>query len=396
MAGIAAAECDNGAGIAGVACNASLVSLKVCYRYQNPIDPNDPLNGAGVCPASAIAGALIHAADPNGDSNTADRFDVVNMSFGTDIIQDGVWNGLLGKSATEEEAINKAFAAGVILVAAAGNDGSTNTFYPAGYDNVIAVGATDEDDFKASFSNYGANWVSVGAPGNYIWSTMPNAQCGLTSPPYTEACLWPLSGTSMASPHVAGAAAVVLGYLHDEYAAGHLNQPPTNAQVRCHIERGADKFGVQGLDYSQLYFQYGRLNLAGAMQHIPACDGSQNSTPAAPSGLTTANSYIGSGRKKTFNGVYLNWTNNANNAKTYLLQRCDNVSVSGPKRQRVYACMNDVWHKLADILDTSQSTYFDGIGSTTTNATYLYRLRANNDAGPSPWSNEAGITTPSN
>jgi subtilisin family serine protease len=203
------------------------VSLKVCFSYQNPNDPFDPLNGAGVCPASAVAEAIIHAADPNGDDDTTDHFDVVNMSFGTDIVDSGVWQGLLGQSNTEENAINFAFDAGVVLVAAAGNEGITEQRYPAAYDNVIAVGATDEDDFRASFSNYGPNWVSVGAPGNFIWSTMPNALCGLNSSNPGSVCLSPNSGTSMASPHVAGAAAVVLGYLRDEYNAGRLDQPPT-------------------------------------------------------------------------------------------------------------------------------------------------------------------------
>jgi len=397
VAGTAAAECDNNEGIAGVACSASLVSLKVCFSYQNPDDPFDPLNGAGVCPASAVSEAIIHATDPNEDGDTTDHFDVVNMSFGTDIVVNGVWNGLQGPSATEEDAINMAFDAGVVLVAAAGNEGTTEQHYPAAYDNVIAVGATDEDDFKASFSNYGSNWVSVGAPGNYIWSSLPNALCGLNSSNPGSVCLWPYSGTSMASPHVAGAAAVVLGYLRDEYAAGRLPQPPTNAQVRCHIEQGADQSGVQGLDYSVSYFQYGRLNLVGALQYIAACDGSSNSLPAAPSGLTAANSYVGKGRNKAFNGVHLSWTNNANNAQENQLQRCDNVTVSGRKRQRVYTCAtNNDWYTLSYGMAANQSTYFDGIPSTSIGSTYLYRVQAINSVGPSPWSNEAGITTPAN
>ena len=395
VAGIAAAECDNNEGIAGVACLSSIVSLKVCYRYQNPNDPLDPLNGLGVCPASAVASAIVHSADPNGDGDTTDHINVVNMSLGTDILQDGVWKGLLGRSATEEAAVNLAFNAGVILVAAAGNDGTSERLYPAAYDNVIAVGATDEDDFKASFSNYGPDWVSVGAPGNYIWSTLPNAFCGLNSSNPGSACLWPYSGTSMASPHVAGASAVVLGYLRNEYAAGRLNQPPTNAQVRCHIEQGADSVGVQGLNYTVSYFQHGRLNLARALQHIDICDGTSNTIPVPPSGLTAVNSYSGTGRKKTFNGVHLSWTNNASNAQTNQVQRCDNVTISGPKRQRSFTCATiDDWHSLSNSVAANQSTYFDGIPSTLTGTTYLYRIRASNSAGPSPWSNEAGVTTP--
>lgn len=397
VAGIAAAECDNSQGIAGVACNASLVSLKVCYSYNNPENPFDPLNGAGVCPSSAVAAAIADTADPNRDENTDDHFDIVNMSFGTDVVEDGVWMGLQGYSNTEELAINKAFNAGVVLVAAAGNDNSQGKSYPAAYTNVIAVGATDEDDYKASFSNYGIDWVSVGAPGNYIWSVLPNAQCGLT-PPYQEACLWPYSGTSMASPHVAGAAAVVLSYLQSQYLLGNLTGPPSGSQVRCHIEEGADGIGVQGLDYSVSYFKYGRLNLAGALQHIDVCDGdggTTNTAPAAPSGLTASNSYSGSGKRKTFNGVYLTWTNNANNAnnaESNWIERCDDVVMSGPKRQRIYTC-NGAWGVLSNDELPELTAYLDGVSSTSINSIYLYRIRAVNSAGSS-LSNEAGVSTP--
>lgn len=394
VAGIAAAQCNNEQGIAGVACLASLVSLKVCYSYQNPTDPFDPLNGVGVCPASAVAAAILHAADPNGDDNTDDHFNVVNMSFGTDkLLVGGEYDGLLGENNTEREAINIAFDAGVILVAAAGNDGSSNQFYPAGYDNVIAVGATDEDDYVPAFSNHGPDWVSVGAPGNHIWSTMPNIMCGLSSTP-DEVCLTPNTGTSMSSPHVAGAAAVVLGYLRDEYVAGYLDNPPTNAQVRCHIEQGADQSSVEGLDYSVVFFQYGRLNLAGALQYIAVCDDSLSiSAPAAPSGLTATNSFAGKGKNKIFTGVSIQWINNAINADAILLQRCDDVEVSGRKRQRIYTCNNN-WQDLSASSEADISTYFDVAPTSSTSKTYLYRVQASNIAGSSPWSNDAGVTTP--
>jgi hypothetical protein len=83
------------------------------------------------------------------------------------------------------------------VVAAMGNDNTGSPSYPAAYPGVIAVAATDSADHKASFSNFG-NWVDVSAPGVGIWST------------YWDDTYASLNGTSMASPHVAGVAALIL------------------------------------------------------------------------------------------------------------------------------------------------------------------------------------------
>jgi len=106
-------------------------------------------------------------------------------------------------SQTLYDAIAAAGAANIAFVAAAGNNGAnsdTSPSYPAAYDlaNIISVAATDDDDHLASFSNFGAASVDIGAPGVDILSTLPGNQYGL------------LSGTSMATPHVAGAYALVL------------------------------------------------------------------------------------------------------------------------------------------------------------------------------------------
>jgi subtilisin family serine protease len=114
---------------------------------------------------------------------------VINLSLGTD-----------GDSQTVHDAIEKAIQQGIIVVAAAGNDDTEAVQYPAGYENVIGVTAVDASSKKASFANYGKDWVDISAPGVGIMSTMISAD----GPGYAS---W--SGTSMATAFVSGAAALV-------------------------------------------------------------------------------------------------------------------------------------------------------------------------------------------
>lgn len=122
-------------------------------------------------------------------------------------VSNNSWGGP-GQMASLRSAIQAAQAVGHIYVAAAGNAGTNNDatpFYPANYgttlDNVISVAATQSNDTRASFSNYGVNTVHLGAPGSNIRSTLRNNGYGN------------MSGTSMAAPHVAGAVA----YLFSAY-----------------------------------------------------------------------------------------------------------------------------------------------------------------------------------
>ena len=167
VAGIAAAATNNGKGVAGVGYNCSLMNVKV-------------LNDKGSGTWSGIANGIIWAAD-NGAK-------VINMSLG----------GYTGSS-TLENAVNYAWGKGVVVVAAAGNEETNTPLYPAYYGNVIAVAATDFLDELAYFSTFG-NWVDVAAPGDFIPSTYPL--------PYPYNYVY-LSGTSMASPHVAGLACLL-------------------------------------------------------------------------------------------------------------------------------------------------------------------------------------------
>ncbi len=164
VAGIAAAATNNGTGIAGVSWGAQIMPLRVLDAYGN---------GSYANTAEAIRYAVDHGAR------------VINMSIG------GV-----KYSEVLESAVNYAASQGVILVAATGNSGASTVLYPAAFAPVIAVGATDSSNLRASFSNTG-NAIDVMAPGVSIFSTYPGNQYGYNS------------GTSMATPMVAGYAALL-------------------------------------------------------------------------------------------------------------------------------------------------------------------------------------------
>lgn len=211
-AGIAAATANNALGIAGVACGCELMNVKV-------------LGDDGIGYSSWVASGIVWAAD-NGAK-------VISMSLGGTAL-----------SLTLRDAVNYAWANGVVLVASAGNSNTRQAFYPAFYENCIAVAAANANDLKASFSNYGT-WVDVAAPGVGILSTLPNHPnaTGLTD--YGLA-----SGTSVATPHVAGVAALVWS---TPYGTSNLT-------VRTRIETTADQIPGTGL-----YWTYGRVNAARAV-----------------------------------------------------------------------------------------------------------------------------------
>jgi thermitase len=168
VAGIAAAVTNNARGVAGLGFDSVLMNGKVLGD-----------NGSGQW--SWVASGIIWAAD-NGAR-------VINLSLGG-----------TSHSATVEDAVNYAWGRGVVVVAAAGNNNSSTLVYPAAYANVIAVGATDRNDARATFSSFGT-WVDVAAPGVDILSTYPRSG-------RTDRYAW-MSGTSMSAPFVAGLAGLV-------------------------------------------------------------------------------------------------------------------------------------------------------------------------------------------
>ncbi|MFD2046494.1 S8 family peptidase [Ornithinibacillus salinisoli] len=205
VAGIAAAETNNGTGIAGMAPNTRILAVRVLDA-----------NGSGSL--ANIANGIRYAADNDAE--------VINLSL-----------GCACDTQTLENAVNYAWNSGSVVVAAAGNDGTSQQFQPASYANAIAVGAVDRYNNKASFSNWGT-WVDVAAPGVDIASTYPGNS-------YVY-----MSGTSMASPFVAGQAALLTG------------QGRSNAQVRSAIQNTTDSMSGSGY-----YVRYGVINAYSAVTY---------------------------------------------------------------------------------------------------------------------------------
>jgi thermitase len=144
-----------------------------------------------------------------------------------------------GASTTMQQAVQYAYANGngATIVAAAGNDGNTTTSYPAGYAEVVSVAATDQSDNRASFSNQNAD-VEVAAPGVNILSTWATADNAYNT----------ISGTSMATPHAAGVAALIAAANPSLNAAG----------VRSKLDAATDDLGTPGRDPQ---FGFGRVNV---------------------------------------------------------------------------------------------------------------------------------------
>ncbi len=272
VAGVAAVHTNNGVGVAGVGWNSSIGNLKVCFQYVYYPEPEFPeyYEYRGVCPVSASAEAIIHAAD-NG-------YHVINMSYGSDHIDaNGDPAGIPAQPNVETAAVEYAWSQGVVLVAAAGNDANMTPVYPAAHANVIAVAGTDHYDDKWSGSTFGNSWVSLMAPGENVLTTMPVASCEFIAPvlgcsfdPATEACLTWGTGTSLASPHVAGAAALVWAHLFPGRMPRSCVTPdgiPCNAVVRSHLENGADTAGALGQNFLA-WSQHGRLNVHGALSIV--------------------------------------------------------------------------------------------------------------------------------
>jgi thermitase len=217
VAGIAAAETNNGEGIAGVAWNCKVLPVKVMDAEGNGY-------------YDGLIEGLIWAAD-NGAK-------VINISAGGDAADPAL-----------EAACKYAYDKKVVLVAAAGNDG-LSVAYPAAYDDyVLAVAATGTSDEHASFSNPGPQ-VDVAAPGVWVLGPVPQWYAGPGYQPYIFG-----SGTSAATPHVSGLAALLVS----------VKPWLTPKQIMDVIRYTADDVNKAQLPGKDNEIGYGRINMERAL-----------------------------------------------------------------------------------------------------------------------------------
>ena len=182
--------------IAAVAPECQLMNVKVA-------------DDAGKCEPSVVAKGIVWAVDHGAE--------VINLSLA------------MGVCANLEEAVNYAWNHGAMLVAAAGNKGTSNPSYPAYYENCLAVAGTNENNSLALLSSYG-EWVDVAAPGFNVYSELPGGQYGYKT------------GTSSAAAHVSGVAALVFSIAEDTNGNGVVND-----EVRWAIESSCTPVALDGV-----------------------------------------------------------------------------------------------------------------------------------------------------
>ncbi|WP_274363274.1 S8 family peptidase [Paenibacillus thermotolerans] len=208
VAGVISALTDNAEGVAGM-------------TWYNRIMPVKVLDSSGMGSTYAVAEGIIWATDHGAK--------VINMSLGN-----------YASAQFLHDAVKYAFDRDVALISATGNDNTDQPGYPAAYPEVFAVSATNVGKQKASFSNFG-DYVDVVAPGENIASTYMGNQYAA------------LSGTSMASPHVAALAALIRS----------VNPKLKNTEVYDIMRKSAVDLGAQGKD---TYYGYGQIDVARALQ----------------------------------------------------------------------------------------------------------------------------------
>lgn len=210
VAGIISAAVNNGEGVAGM-------------TWYTKIMPIKALDSTGAGSTYSVAEGILWAVDHGAN--------VINMSLGN-----------YAEAEFLHDALKYAFDRGVVLVAASGNDNTDRPGFPAAYPEVLAVAATDPDQTRAEYSNYG-DYIDIAAPGTSIPSTYPGSRYAA------------LSGTSMASPHVAALASLVRA----------VNPQLSNEEVMNVLRRTAKDLGQEGKDDD---FGYGEIDVKTALQSV--------------------------------------------------------------------------------------------------------------------------------
>lgn len=221
VSGIIGATVNNGEGVAGVS-------------WYNKIMPIKVLDNSGAGSTYSVAKGIIWAVDHGAK--------VINMSLGNYAQADFL-----------HDAIKYAYERDVVMIAASGNDNTERPGYPAAYPEVFAVASTNSKKEKSSFSNFG-DYIDVAAPGDSIASTYPGSQYAA------------LSGTSMASPHVAALAGLIRS----------VNPDLTNVEVMEIMRTSAIDLGTKGKD---IYFGYGEIDVDKALQSASSFSSALQSYP---------------------------------------------------------------------------------------------------------------------
>lgn len=238
---------------------------------------DNTIGGIGIAPLATLQ--PVRVLGKNGVGSSADLINAINALNGLpDSARPAIINlslGGLGPSSALQQAIDQAAENGTLVIAAAGNDGSSEVVYPAGFDNVLAVGAVDAGNQRASYSNFGS-WIDLVAPGgdasrdgnndgqaDVVFSAWGTQTGSAFEPAYAG-----LQGTSMAAPHVSGVAALLK----------QIQPGLTVAQFREYLRRGefTDVIGNQN------EYGYGLIN---AVKAVDAASGGKLGTflTASPS-----------------------------------------------------------------------------------------------------------------
>ena len=263
VAGTVAQNTNDGYGVAGVACGCSIMPVKV-------------LSGTGDGTLQQLIDGIYFA--------TNNGADIISMSLSFD---PGYYPGQ-----ALDDALEYAYNNGVTTVAAAGNEQTGAVSYPAAYYRCIAVGATNFNGVRADYSNYGTD-LDVVAPGGdsqdlngdgYMDGVLQNTFNPQTKDP-TAFNWWFLTGTSMATPHVSGIAALMLA----------ANSEANPDDIRAALEHTARDMGAQGWDQ---YYGYGLVNATAALEYI-----TQPPVPNIPPVANAGGPYSGEeGQNVAFDG----------------------------------------------------------------------------------------------